>query len=146
MTCLSSCGWFWISKIVLNTFPQSWDASKHSGHVLFSFWENRFPKIFRLPKFALTPTRPENVPKMITFWHCFRSSTRLGDHWHLSEWYRALFRTYLRRQHELRELSTHRYHPSKLFQPIGPSQASLAVAKCPRKKKCSFFWRMSENR
>ena len=43
------------------------------------------------------------------------------------------------------ELSTHRYHPSKPFQPIGPSQASLAVAKGPPKKSSSFFWRMSEN-
>ena len=34
----------------------------------------------------------------------------------------ALFRTYLRRQGELWELSTHRYHPSKLFQPIRPSR------------------------
>ena len=59
------------------------------------------------------------VKKKNSFLHGYSigSSARRNIHWRSP----ALFRTYLRRYYELWELSTHRYHPSKPFQPIGPS-------------------------
>ncbi len=46
--------------------------------------------------------------------------------------------TYLRRQNELWELSTHRYYPGKPFQPIESSYGSLEAATGPP-PKTSFF-------
>ena len=52
----------------------------------FHFWEIDFWDFFNSPKIVLTPTRPGNVSKWSPFWRCFRTSTRLGYHWPLSEW------------------------------------------------------------
>ena len=94
-------------------------------------------EISNFPK--MSPIRPGNVSKMITFWHSCRSSTRLGARLHVSEWYRALFRTYLRRQDELWELSIHRCHPNMVFQQNQSSREAPDGVVVPPEKTSSFF-------